>query len=130
MSVIRKKIFLIEDSPEIQLLLERLLKEEGYFITTARNGKEAMAILNSDETLPDLILLDLMMPVMDGYEFRKVQMKTEGIREIPTVVMTADRDIDTKSKSLQAQGFLKKPFVDIDVILDTVAPFFADGSHS
>lgn len=113
------KLLIVEDAVDIQMLLRRLFEMEGYQVRCASNGQEALFELTNSDYRPDLILLDLMMPVMDGFEFREQQMKIDAIRDIPIVVMTADGDIQPKRSSLDALGFLRKP-VDIDNLLTTV----------
>lgn len=117
-------IFIIEDSPDIQESLKQLFDFEGYQSEVASNGQEALEILtaNADKgIIPDLILLDLMMPIMDGPHFRQKQLELSDKRlsEIPVVVMTADGHIAEKSDKIGGKAFLKKP-VDIDVLLNTV----------
>jgi two-component system response regulator MprA len=119
-----KFVFIVEDSAEIQYLLARLLKREGYVVECASNGREAIEKLRSGAATPGLILLDLMMPDMDGYQFREEQGKHPKIESIPVVVMTADGDIQTKSARIGAHGYLKKPFLDVDSILKIIGGFF------
>lgn len=121
----QKHIFMIEDSVDIQILLSRFLRGEGYSISYANNGREGLEkLLNSSEELPSVILLDLMMPEMDGFEFRREQQKHAKIAGIPVIVMTADNDIRAKANQLKANAFLKKPFTDVEAILETVGHFF------
>lgn len=104
-----KRIFVIEDAIEIRVLLKRLLESEGYVVEGASNGQEALEILRSQRELPAVILLDLMMPVMDGYEFREVQKRDERLSSIPVVVMTADGHIDAKKMRVDAPEGIRKP---------------------
>lgn len=122
----KKYVFIVEDSIEIQKLLATLLESEGYRVDCAINGKKALEKLFSASELPGLILLDLMMPDMDGYEFRRQQEMSPKTAAIPVVVMTADGDVQSKSIKIGAHGFLKKPFSDVELILDTVARFFPE----
>lgn len=119
-----KRILIVEDAEDIQFLLTQLLEAEGYQVDYVANGQEAIEFLTSSEHLPGLILLDLMMPVMNGYQFREVQEKHAQIASIPVLLMTAGGDIQSKSIKAGAKGFLKKPFVDIPTILETVGRFF------
>jgi CheY-like chemotaxis protein len=120
-----KRILIVEDAPEIQTLLARLLKSRGYHIDCVSNGLSALEFLHAAGELPDLILLDLMMPEMDGYQFRQRQESEEKLRDIPLVVMTAGGDIQAKAEQVGAQAYLRKPFSSIDTILDTVGRFFS-----
>ena len=120
----KKCVLIVEDSPDIQGLLVRLLMSEGYITECASNGREALDKLAAWSESPGVILLDLMMPDMDGYEFRQEQEKHAKTGGIPVVVMTADSDIQSKAMKLGARGYLKKPFLDVERILDTVGQFF------
>src|SRR5437868_1805331 len=101
MSEAAKRILLVEDSQDIQLLLADFLTSNGYAVACASNGQEAIAYLNDKPSaeLPGLILLDLMMPIMDGYRFRQLQQKSDQLAKIPVIIMTADADIQTKSRA-------------------------------
>jgi CheY-like chemotaxis protein len=115
-----KRILLVEDAQEISSSVAELLTDEGYEVSCAANGLEALALLQSTEALPDLILLDLMMPEMDGYQFRTEQKQNPLWSAIPVVLMTAGVDIRAKARELGARGYLPKPFKDLNAILDAV----------
>ena len=89
---------------------------EGYDVTEARNGAEALALLGSAR--PEAILLDLWMPVMDGWEFRRAQLLTHP--EIPVVVFSAQDLSNERLRELRADALIAKPF-DLQVLYDTVA---------
>ena len=80
---------LVEDDTDIRDLLSGLLQYRGYGVLCASDGEEALAILRAAETPPALILLDLMMPGMDGYAFRAAQRKIPEVRDVPLVVTSA-----------------------------------------
>jgi CheY-like chemotaxis protein len=120
---VSKNILLIEDNASIQLLLKDFFEEEGYTVACASNGLEALNVLNSSESPPRVILLDLMMPVMDGYVFREQQMKDKRFSSIPVLVMTANNQIDEKVRRIGADGYIKKPVIDIDTLLELVSCF-------
>ncbi len=120
----KKSILIVEDAIDLQMLLARFLRRKGYHVDCARNGKDALDILSSSASLPGVILLDLMMPDMDGYEFRKAQEGDERIANIPVVVMTAAGDAQVQGISMGAKGYLKKPFSNLDLIVETIVPFF------
>jgi CheY-like chemotaxis protein len=124
MSLNPKSILIVEDSPDVQALLALFLESEGYHIDYAHNGRKALDLLQNSETLPGLILLDLMMPDMDGFRFREEQAKIPRISDIPIVVMTADADGQAKAAKVGANAFLKKPFVNLEMILATLGRFF------
>lgn len=117
-----RRIFVIEDAVEIRVLLKRLLESEGYIVEGASNGQEALEILRAQRELPAVILLDLMMPVMDGYQFREEQKRDRKLASIPIVVMTADGHIDAKKLRVDAIEALKKP-LNASTLIDTVEKF-------
>lgn len=114
-----KIILVVEDDTSIRELLMELLESEGYRVASAVNGLEGIRYLQGNES-PDLILIDLMMPVMDGYAFRTEQLKHAVWSKIPTVVMSAEANAKEKMKSFQISAFLSKP-VDLETILKTVS---------
>lgn len=116
MGVSDKRILIVEDAADIRFLLKSLFETEGFSVDQAANGQEALEVLHSADPLPALILLDLMMPVMDGYEFRIKQESEPRLAGIPVVVMTADGDISARRSSIRAREYLKKP-VDINRLL-------------
>jgi CheY-like chemotaxis protein len=116
-----KKILVVEDDQSIRELLVELLETEGYAVSSANNGKDALHTLNT-EIRPDLILMDLMMPVMDGYQFRTEQLKNTCWSTIPTIVMSAETNAREKLKTYNVAGFLTKP-VELDTILRALSEF-------
>lgn len=116
-----KRILVVEDDTSIRELLVELLESEGYDVASAVNGLEGLKILQSQK-LPDLILIDLMMPVMDGYSFRTEQLKNQEWSKIPTVVMSAEANAKEKMKNFNITAFLSKP-VELETILKTVARY-------
>lgn len=116
-----KRILVVEDDNSIRELLVELLQSEGYEVASAINGLEGLKYLQS-QTNPDLILIDLMMPVMDGYSFRTEQMKNSEWSKIPVVVMSAEANAKEKMKTFGITAFLSKP-VELDTILRTVEQY-------
>jgi len=105
-----KKIVLAEDEPQIARLIEFKLKKEGYEVTWKENGEEALKAIKADK--PDLILLDVMMPVMDGYEVLRRLKEDESLKNIPVIMLTAraqERDV-VKGIDLGAEDYITKPF--------------------
>ena len=105
-----KKIVLAEDEPQIARLIEFKLKKEGYEVTWKENGEEALKAIKADK--PDLILLDVMMPVMDGYEVLRRLKEDENLKSIPVVMLTAraqEKDV-VKGIDLGAEDYITKPF--------------------
>lgn len=105
-----KKIVLAEDEPQIARLIEFKLKKEGYSVTWKENGEEALKAIKADK--PDLILLDIMMPVMDGYEVLRRLKEDENLKSIPVVMLTAraqEKDV-VKGINMGAEDYITKPF--------------------
>jgi CheY-like chemotaxis protein len=115
-----KTIFVIEDDEAICSSILELLDYEGYQTRYANNGQEALDALAASAALPDLILLDLMMPVMDGFAFCEHKRNLPRLAHIPTIVMSADGHVERKQNETGATAYLKKP-VDIDDLLQQVA---------
>jgi CheY-like chemotaxis protein len=86
-------ILVVDDDLDLRETLGELLAEEGYAVRLVENGRVALDLLRVG-VRPRLILLDLMMPVMSGWEFREAQLLDEALRSIPVVVMTASRRLD------------------------------------
>ena len=82
-------VLLIDDDLDISEAIESILSEEGFNVSIAHNGLEALELLRQATTMPSLILLDIMMPKMNGYEFRAEQLKDKKLASIPTVVFSA-----------------------------------------
>lgn len=111
-----KRVLVVEDNKEIQDSLKMALEIEGYEVFTADNGKEALEALNKIAT-PCLILLDLMMPVMNGWEFVEEINKDIMLSTIPIVIVTAFNDRKNTPKS---EGYIQKP-IDLNALLNTVS---------
>ena len=118
-----KTILVVEDDVDIRSALLGILEDEGYAVVGAANGAEALEHLRS-VGLPSLILLDLMMPVMNGWQFRAEQKQDQNLNRIPVVVISADGNVRQKAASIDAQGFLKKP-IDLDNLLELVEKYTA-----
>lgn len=116
-----KTVLIVEDDLGISTSLRELLELDGYNVLSALNGVEALQILKKS-TRPFLILLDLMMPVMDGFQFRQLQLADSSIKDIPVVVMSADCHNSEKIALTTANEYIKKP-MDIHFLLDTVGRF-------
>ena len=101
-------VLVVDDDPDILEALSEILEAEGFEIRRARNGKEALERLEPDP--PQLILLDLMMPVMDGWEFAQRMRQRPSVAGIPLIVLSADRNVGSKATDIGAVGHLAKPF--------------------
>jgi CheY-like chemotaxis protein len=119
--LIPKRILIVEDAVDIATSMQELLVAEGYQVSAAATGRQALLALQAAPTLPDLILLDLMMPDMDGYQFRRAQREDPRLAAVPVLLMTASGDPHTQVEALEARGVLRKPFGDLDSILDAIS---------
>jgi len=81
-------ILVVDDDPDIRDSLREVLEDEGYSVACVGNGREALEYLHR-EPRPSVILLDLMMPIMDGWQFRREQKRDPAIADIPLIVITA-----------------------------------------
>ena len=109
-------VLIVEDEQESRELLAELLEFEGFKVAAAANGAEALAYLQTSGK-PCLIILDLMMPVMDGREFRSKQLKDPWLAQIPVVVVSAMAP--SAVADLGATAVIRKP-VDLDNLLEVV----------
>ena len=104
-------ILVLDDIPTNIVLVKALLKSKNYEVISAKTGTEALAL--AEERQPDVILLDIMMPVMDGYEVLarlRSNEKTKDLKVIMLSALASEEDI-TKSEELGADGYLTKPLV-------------------
>ena len=109
-------VLVVDDDPDILQTLGLCLSSEGYRVLMAANGKEALDILESEH--PSVILLDLMMPVMDGWQF-VAELEHRGRRDVPLLILSADRSVQGHARQLRASGHLAKPF-DLEELLGKV----------
>jgi len=103
------KILVVEDELGQREALAEVLSRLGYEVQCAANGSEALELMRHSESLPGLILLDLMMPVMDGWELRAAQRKDRALADVPVVVLSALGDTANKTVQDGAAAFLSKP---------------------
>jgi len=101
-------VLIVEDDEAIRETLADILQYEGYVVSTACDGRDALLRLHSGAT-PGLILLDLMMPRMNGWEFRAEQLSRQEMAGIPIVVISGAYDAPRQANMLNANGFLSKP---------------------
>lgn len=117
-----KRIVIVEDDIDVRETLAEVLSEEGYQATAFSGGQAALQHLAQLQAMPGLILLDLMMPTMDGWEFRREQRRLGSLIDVPTVILSADGNIDRNMESLEANGYLRKP-IHIKTLLQLVERF-------
>jgi CheY-like chemotaxis protein len=101
-------VLIIEDDDGVRDSLAAILREEGHLVEAVGNGSEAMSRLQR-RPLPTLILLDLMMPGMDGIDFRQRQLGDAELRKIPVVIISARPDVARQAARLHVDAFLRKP---------------------
>jgi CheY-like chemotaxis protein len=102
-------LFVVDDDDDIRAVVMESLEEEGYRSLGAENGAEALALLRGLRELPSAILLDMMMPVMDGAAFCAELALEPRLAAIPVVIMSASARIEATARQLHASGFLAKP---------------------
>jgi len=111
-----KKILIVEDNPAIRKALERILEKSGYKTVSARDGRQAIDLLGNE--VPDLIVSDIMMPNMNGYEFYKELRAMSRFNTVPFVFLTAlnDEGDVRRGKELGVDDYITKPFKREDVL--------------
>lgn len=108
-------VLVVDDQEAIRQTLQVALDDEGFTVECAANGREALEILQRWQ--PCVILLDLMMPVMDGWAFREEQLR--GGNTVPVVLLSAAGDLEEHQRTLDAAAIISKPF-DIDRVISTI----------
>src|SRR5581483_2801952 len=111
------RVLVVDDDEVIRGFLREALEDDGYDVEVAGDGREALAVV--DRWRPDLILLDLMMPEMDGWTFRAELRRHPDLAEIPVIVLSAVRDLGARAAALEAAALVAKPF-DLDRLLETI----------
>jgi len=121
-----RKILVVDDNPDNQdILIFRLRLMGNFELLVASNGKEALEVAASAR--PDLILMDLRMPVMDGYEATLLLRQTEWGKDLPIIAVTAASSEDYREKALRVgcSDFIAKPIIDYSVIGRKIQEIFA-----
>lgn len=103
-----RSILVVDDDADVREAITSALSDEGYQVTGARNGREALAQLRG-QTRPSLILLDMMMPEMDGWRFRLELKKLPDLAAIPVVILSAHGNVRDAALALGAVDYLRKP---------------------
>ena len=115
-----RHVLVVDDEADIRSTIEFILEVEGYQVSTASNGQEALDRIKQEQ--PAVVLLDIQMPVLDGRDVVG-QLRHDGI-DVPVVVMTAAAKSSSVAEELQTEGHLGKPF-DLDELLTVVSRFTA-----
>ncbi len=112
-------VLVVDDDHEIREVMDVVLGTAGFDVKLASEGGEALALLRSG-LRPNVIVLDLMMPGMNGWQFRSEQIKDPQIAAIPVVVLSGDGNVADKATRLSATGILRKP-VELATLVDTIS---------
>ena len=111
-------VLVVDDEPGLRESIAYVLEDEGYAVETAANGQRALAL--ADGHTPDLVLLDLSMPVLDGWGFLRERQGRDGLARVPVVVMSATAGTGIEAAlALGAEAYLPKPF-DFDALVALV----------
>jgi len=110
------RILVVDDDDSTRDVVEEFLSTEGYEVWAAANGRTALEMVEA--ALPDVILLDMLMPIMDGHEFCEAYRQRTGPCA-PIIVLTASFDAATSARSVEADAYLDKPFI-LDDLLEVV----------
>ena len=104
-----RRVLVVDDDPLIRDTMSEILEESGYRVATAAHGGEALNVLRRDPK-PDAIILDLMMPVMDGWQFLEAKARDQAIREVPVLIHTAYTAYhDGQNRHSDVLGVFRKP---------------------
>ena len=114
-------VLVVEDNADARAAFEALLQQKGFGVVTAGDGEEALAVLRSG-LKPRLILLDLMMPRKDGWQFRREQVADPELARFPVVVLSGAGQLDRRTQQLGIAEYLEKP-VDVERLLEVVARY-------
>ncbi len=123
-TVHRPQVLVIEDDEDIRDVVQIILEDAGYTVTVAPDGAAALAVLGQAVVLPNLILLDVRMPLLDGSQFRQIQQAHPAWRTIPVVVLSTHTEAHAIAQALGLAAVLPKPFT-IPALLDTVQRYCA-----
>jgi DNA-binding response OmpR family regulator len=116
-------VLVVDDDVDSRTLLEMALSMAGYDVATAANGLDALDMARVRR--PRVILLDLAMPVMDGFEFRARQLRDSSLAPIPVICVSGRHDADVASRQMHAAACIPKPF-DLDDVLTRVRQLLPD----
>lgn len=117
-------ILVVDDDQSLLAVVTEVLSSRGYRVETAENGEQALALIANEQ--PDVVLLDMSMPVMDGWSFAKLLRERYG-RRIPIIVITAAQDSQLRADEIGANADLGKPF-ETQELFDAVEDALVDAS--
>ena len=119
-------VLVVEDNPDARAAFEALLEQKGFRVVTAGDGEEALVVLRGG-LKPRLILLDLMMPRKDGWQFRREQVADPLLAQFPVVVLSGAGQLERRTQQLEIAEYLDKP-VDVERLLAVVSRY-CNNSH-
>jgi CheY-like chemotaxis protein len=113
------RILLVEDDTDLREALSQILRDEGYEVEGAAHGREALDKLRGGQR-PCVILLDLTMPVMNGWQFRAEQREDPALSRIPVIVISAGHDLPSQMSALGLEEYVRKP-IRLETLLHSLA---------
>ena len=116
---LKRRILVVDDEEIERKMLKRMLQKD-YKVFLASDGEEALSIMKEKHETLSLVLLDLLMPKMNGYEFLSEVAKNEDLRKVPVIVLTADNSAEVKSLNMGAADFIPKPYDIPEVVLTRI----------
>lgn len=120
-------ILVVEDDSAIRTMLVEVLEDEGYPVAEASDGAEALTYLEQSPQRPCLIVLDLMMPRMNGWQFREIQREDPALSDIPVILLSARPDMSQHMATIGADAYIPKP-VDLDMLIEVVQRYCPNGA--
>jgi CheY-like chemotaxis protein len=114
-----RPLLVVDDDTDLREALEEVLRDAGYTVLGAGNGREALEVLARARPLPGLVLLDMMMPVLDGRGFAEEMHAVPEWRGIPVVIFSASAGSANAAREVGACAYLRKP-ADVEVLVETV----------
>jgi DNA-binding response OmpR family regulator len=117
-----KKVLVVDDDPVVVRLVKEFLKAQGHVVETAKDGIDAMILVKKE--LPDLIVLDIMMPELNGYDVLRTLKFTDEYKEIPVLLLTArEQELDKRIGEMMGIEYLQKP-VNREAFLEKIKKMF------
>jgi CheY-like chemotaxis protein len=113
------EILIVDDDLDSGEAMSELLANQGFEVALAADGQRALEAMRGAHTLPDIILLDLMMPVMNGWQFRTAQLNDPQLAAVPVIILTASSASDSQLSQLKAAALFHKP-VDADTLVKKI----------
>ncbi len=111
-----KEILIVDDEPDVVVPIQFLMEQQGYLVMVAERGEDALDLIYQYK--PDLVILDILLPGIDGYEVCEIIRLDANYREVKIIFLTArDREVDiAKGLSLGADAYITKPFTNIELV--------------